>query len=468
MSWDDSIVEGLVSDNVASVNESYEMFRSGRVRRKGQAMSDAARKALEEAGVVVEPAITLGIGMPAIDTVPKEELAISMSNAILRGEDRVWGYGGGGPIREALAEHFTRVRGVEVTAQHFLADGGSSGAIGSIARAFLSPGDAVISERPGYVGSMDAFTSQAGCRYLGVDLDDDGLNMGQLAEVVAELKAQGNTAKMLYIQSLYHNPRGTGYTVERMREMLTFCAEHSILILNDEAYYGLHLTEEEPTYLSVLAAEMGLAAGVITACTFSKTIAPGLRAGYTFAEPVVINQISSVKMGSTSSLLLLGLADFIERGEWDKQIAKVQQVYTAKLDALVTSLNAHCDKWLTFDRPKGGLYIWCTLREGVPFSAGAVEEQAIVRGLTAPDGTGYFLPPYVDGARGGEDDDHKNHLRLCFAGPTVELLTEAGRCEQNCPPFLFLPKDQFPCVSPEPVLGNYEQLLMFEYEYSCL
>jgi 2-aminoadipate transaminase len=212
----------------------------------------------------------------------------------------------------------------------------------------------VISERPGYVGSMDAFTSQAGCRYLGVDLDDDGLNMGQLAEVVAELKAQGNTAKMLYIQSLYHNPRGTGYTVERMREMLTFCAEHSILILNDEAYYGLHLTEEEPTYLSVLAAEMGLAAGVITACTFSKTIAPGLRAGYTFAEPVVINQISSVKMGSTSSLLLLGLADFIERGEWDKQIAKVQQVYTAKLDALVNSLNAHCDKWLTFDRPKGG------------------------------------------------------------------------------------------------------------------
>jgi DNA-binding transcriptional MocR family regulator len=44
---------------------------------------------------------------------------------------------------------------------------------------------------------------------------------------------------------------------------------------------------------------MGLAAGVITACTFSKTIAPGLRAGYTFAEPTVIKQISSVKMGRT-------------------------------------------------------------------------------------------------------------------------------------------------------------------------
>lgn len=223
MSWDDSIVEGLVSDNVASVHESYEMFRSGRVRRQGQAMSDASAKALKEAGVVVEPAISLGIGMPAIDTVPKEELAISMSNAILRGEDRQWGYGGGGPIREALAKHFTRVRGVPVTSQHFLSDGGSSGAIGSIARAFLSSGDALISERPGYIGSMSAFTAQPGVRYLGVDLDTDGLNMAQLADVVAKLKGQGITAKMLYIQSLYHNPRGTGYTVARIELMVNRC-----------------------------------------------------------------------------------------------------------------------------------------------------------------------------------------------------------------------------------------------------
>ena len=110
---------------------------------------------------------------------------------------------------------------------------------------------------------MSAFTAQPGVRYLGVDLDTDGIDMAQLADVVAKLKGQRITAKMLYIQSLYHNPRGTGYTVARMKEMLSFCAEHSILILNDEAYYGLHLTDELPTYLSVVAAEMGLAAGVI-------------------------------------------------------------------------------------------------------------------------------------------------------------------------------------------------------------
>ena len=327
MSWDETKLEALVSDNVASVNAGDEaIFASRRnVRRKGQAMSDAAAARLKAQGIDPESfePISLGIGVPAVDTVPKEELALSMQRAVLQGDDSigrghsVWGYGWANPIREALAAHFSRVRGVEVTTGHFLADGGSSGAIGSIARAFLSPGDAVISERPGYVGSMDAFTAQPGVRYVGVDLNDDGLDMAELASVVSELKAQGNKAKMIYIQSLYHNPRGTGYTIERMRELLTYCAEHSILILNDEAYYGLHLDpESEPVFLSTIAEEMGLSLGVITACTFSKTIAPGLRAGFSFADPLIISQISSVKMGSVSTVLLLALADFIERGEW--------------------------------------------------------------------------------------------------------------------------------------------------------
>lgn len=377
MSWSGEKLNALVSGNVKAVNDSYELFSSGRTRQKGQEMSDAARAKLQASGVVVEPRISLGIGVPAIDTVPKVELAASMENAILRSEDEVWGYWGAPELSAALAEHFVRVRGdTAATPAHFMADGGSSGAIGSIARAFLAPGDAIISERPGYVGSMDAFTSQPGVRYVGVDLNDDGLDMAELGSVVAELKAQGSTAKMIYIQTLYHNPRGTGYTVARMRELLTFCAEHSILILNDEAYYGLHLDPEtEPVYLSAIAAEMGLSLGLITACTFSKTIAPGLRAGYTFAEPVIINQISAVKTGSVSSVLLLGLADFIERGEWDKQITKVQAVckYTSNFRhylisaevGLTDCLRRQTRRSSTRSRPRST----STARSGSPTSA---------------------------------------------------------------------------------------------------
>lgn len=100
---------------------------------------------------------------------------------------------------------------------------------------------------------------------------------------------------------------------------------------------------------------------------------------------------------------------------------------TEKLDAITAALDEHCAQWLTYERPKGGLYVWVTLKDGVGFEANDVQLEAIARGLNVQDGTQYYLPPYVDGAKGAERPADLSHLRLCFAGQTPELLHEAGR-----------------------------------------
>ena len=70
MSWDETKLEALVSDNVVSVNAGDEaIFASRRnVRRKGQAMSDAAAARLKAQGIDPESfePISLGIGVPAV------------------------------------------------------------------------------------------------------------------------------------------------------------------------------------------------------------------------------------------------------------------------------------------------------------------------------------------------------------------------------------------------------------------
>ena len=74
------------------------------------------RACVRFSGSTISLPISLGIGVPAGDTVPKEELALSMQRAVLQGDDSigrghsVWGYGWANPIREALAAHFSRVR----------------------------------------------------------------------------------------------------------------------------------------------------------------------------------------------------------------------------------------------------------------------------------------------------------------------------------------------------------------------
>jgi 2-aminoadipate transaminase len=207
----------------------------------------AAQWEKERALAEAQSTINLGIGMPASDSIPKKQLLASIQHGAFAEEgdgatDQMWGYDGSQgyhTLREGMAKHFSRVRGVTVTPDHFLIDGGGGGAIATIAQTFLNPGDAVIAERPGYMGVMDSFVEQH-AELAGVPLDEDGMKLDVLEATVDALDAAGHTPKLLYLQSLFHNPRGQCYTRDRMLGLIEICARKKILILNDEACTSTH------------------------------------------------------------------------------------------------------------------------------------------------------------------------------------------------------------------------------------
>ena len=95
---------------------------------------------------------------------------------------------------------------------------------------------------------MDCFVSQR-ARLVGVPLDDDGMRLDVLEATLDALEAEGSTPKLLYLQALFHNPRGQCYTRARMEGLIDLCARRSVLILNDEAYYAS--SQPSPPRLSV-------------------------------------------------------------------------------------------------------------------------------------------------------------------------------------------------------------------------
>ena len=112
-----------------------------------------------------------------------------------------------------------------------------------------------------------------------------------------------------------------------------------MLILNDEAYYGLDLDPSRPfDYMSNLPNSEG----VICTGTFSKTIAPGLRLGWVFAPPSLVTLCttlcSAAKPNGRSTVLCAGLGDFINSGKWKAQVASVQALYKAKMEAVAQSV----------------------------------------------------------------------------------------------------------------------------------
>ena len=245
--------------------------------------------------------INLGVGMPALESIPRDEVLAGLHRAAFGGgpgsqPPECWGYDGTQGVqqlRHALAEHFTRQAGLppgQLQAANFMLDGGGGGAIATVAQTFLSPNDAVIAERPGYMGIMDSFRERQAI-LCGVDMDDEGMRVDHLRATIHELRRRGHCPKLLYIQAEHHNPRGSNYSVRRLESLLELCAAERILILNDNAYGGLQLgaphrsPDEQVESPPLLLGQTG----VLTVGTFSKTVAPGLRVGWLMGDSHAIS-----------------------------------------------------------------------------------------------------------------------------------------------------------------------------------
>ena len=361
----------------------------------------------------VEP-ISLGGGIPDPDTLPRAELLAAMERALDVPDDTPLRYGGGigyEPLRDALAQRYTRDRHVPVTADHFLLTNGSAGAIDLVCAAFLSPGDTVISEAPTFSGTLRTFRGHQ-ANLISVGMDEHGLDTAELATVLADLEAQGKRAKLIYTISNFHNPVGTSMSLERRHELLRLAAKHGALILDDDAYGEFFYTHDRPVTLSELANVQG----VVTVSTFSKIMATGLRVGWVHAEPEVIDRIMRMRfeMGN-SPLLHHMLHQFIEDGRLDRHIEQMRTVYAQKLDALTSALHEYCEPYLSFRKPEGGFFLWATLHDGL--SVRDVQREATLQGVNFPIGHAFFP----------EHHDPGEHIRMAFSWVALDDIPEAAR-----------------------------------------
>ena len=365
----------------------------------------------------IVPPITLGGGIPDPTTLPRQALAAAMARAIDTEEldDGPLRYGGPEgfePLRAELAARYTRDRGFAVGAEYFLLTNGSAGAIDQICSAFITPGDVIITEAPTFSGTLRTFRGHS-AEIVPIGMDDNGMLVDDLEPLMARLKAQGKRVKLIYTISNFHNPMGVTLSLPRREELIRVAARHGAFVLDDDAYGELHFPGwDRPPALSALSE----CHGVITAGTFSKIIATGLRVGWIHATPEVLDRVTRVRFEMGNSPLLQGmLYEFIKDGNLDRHIQAMREVYLRKLDALCDALREHCEPYLKFRRPHGGFFLWVELLGGL--DGREVQQAAIAEGLIAAAGYGFF-PDRVDSG---------DHMRLAFSWVGEHDLAEAAR-----------------------------------------
>lgn len=327
--------------------------------------------------------ISFGGGNPSPESFPVKELA-KLAADIFENESSVAlqysiteGYT---PLREVLKarvkDKFNIGRDFDDT---IIVSGGQQG-LELACKTFCNDGDVVLCEDPSFIGALNSFRSN-GAKTVGVPCDGEGI----IPELLEEKLKTVENVKLLYIIPTFQNPMGITTPLERRKRVYELCKEYGVMILEDNPYGELRFDGEDiPTIKSM--DEDGI---VIYCSSLSKILSAGMRIGYIVAPAAVTSKMVVAKQGEdvhTNIFFQMLCYKYMTEYDIDEHIKKIRVIYRKKSSLMLDCLEKELPSEITFTRPKGGLFIWCTLPRGLdsaPFVKGLVEKKvAVVPGAT--------------------------------------------------------------------------------------
>jgi GntR family transcriptional regulator / MocR family aminotransferase len=227
-------------------------------------------------------------------------------------------------LREALADHLSRTRGVIVDPDRILVVQGTAQATDLLLRILCDRGvDAVAVEDPSFHRQRDQ-VQRHGMRLRAWPVDRDGVVVGT------------TDAGAALLTPAHQFPTGAVLSGERRRALLAWAAEHGALLVEDD-YDAEFRYDREP-----VRALQGLDPRRVTYLgTASKTCAPALRLGWLVVPDEFLDMAIREKRLLDDASPVLEQAAFsalLRSGEYDRQVHRARAIYKKRRDALVEAL----------------------------------------------------------------------------------------------------------------------------------
>lgn len=358
--------------------------------------------------------ISLAGGLPDTSTFPPESFAAQMTRIAQKSSAEALQYGpteGFGKTKDVICE-VMRAEGMDPGRDDVMVTTGGQQALDLICKALLDPGDVVIAEGPTYPGAVPTFVSyEADTRQ--VAMDDDGMDIDALEELLAELDREGRKPKFIYSVPTFQNPGGVTMSLERRQRLVALARRREILVIEDNPYGLLRFGGEQPVPLySLDGGDFVLYVG-----TLSKILSPGIRIGWVCAPPPVMAKLVLGKGASdlcTSTLSQYFVREYFAEGSWLEYVAELSRIYSSRRDAMIAALERYFPRQATWSTPEGGLFLWATMPDYINTTdllAKALRENvAFVPGEAA----------FTDGRGNGS-------MRLNYSAQTEEEIAEGIR-----------------------------------------
>ncbi|AZO07879.1 PLP-dependent aminotransferase family protein [Mesorhizobium sp. M3A.F.Ca.ET.080.04.2.1] len=266
------------------------------------------------------------------------------------GYGSAWGFP---PLRQQIARRLEKQH-IQASEKNIILTFGANHALDLVIRAFLTPGDVVLVDEPGYY-PLFAKLKLAQVRVVGVRRLPDGPDAEDFAG-----KAATERPKLFITQSIGHNPTGGSISLSVAHSILTVAARHNVTIVEDDPFADLSPTP--PNRLATL----DQLNHVISIGTFSKTLSASLRSGHIAGHADKIAALAELKMLTT-----VNSSGHVERllhrvasdGHYDRHLKRLGQRIEAAANRVHGALarSGHS----IFSGNGGGYYLYLMLPQGI-------------------------------------------------------------------------------------------------------
>jgi DNA-binding transcriptional MocR family regulator len=323
--------------------------------------------------------VAFGSGCPSPELFPLERVRRVVSSIARRDREALGRYGlppGSERLRRAVARRALEW-GCRVDYRELVTTTGCMEAINLCLRAVTRPGDLVALESPTYFGFLQILKG-LGLRALEIPTHPrTGISLEALALALEE-----HPVKAVLVMPNVSNPIGATMTDAAKKRLVELLAAKNVPLIEDHIYADLHFGATPPK-----AAKAYDRGGNVMLCgSFSKTLAPGLKAGWIVPARWgdAIRILKFVASGGQNELVELAVAELIESGGYERTLRGLRRRFEEQVDAARGVIAESFPRGTRVTRPSGAFILWVELPKGC--DSVALFEALVERGITIGPG----------------------------------------------------------------------------------
>jgi DNA-binding transcriptional MocR family regulator len=300
--------------------------------------------------------------------------------------------------RAAIAAWLSR-SGIDADPDRIVITDGCQHAIAVAVLALVRPGEALAAESLSYPG-FKSLAALLGVKLVAVAIDDEGL-----VPEAFEAACRESRVRALYVVPTLQNPTGSVMPEARREEIARIAERYDVTIIEDDV--NGFLLDAAPAPIARYAPQHSVYVG-----SASKSLAPGLRVGWTYAssrksEPIAAAMRATTYMATPTTVEVM--RRLVTSGEADRLVIE-KRIAAERRRAIADRI---LGRWHREPLPRA-FHLWLNLPEG--WRADEFAAIARRRGAVITPGAAFFVGSGVP----------PDAVRICLGAPASETELERG------------------------------------------